>query len=394
MQVTSRLTAIASGSSRNISNAHKAGISSVATRLFLLACLAGFNLVAARVLAPAGRGELAFITNVGYLGGMLVLFGRPRAILTNVKTIPRISVLGATALTINLAAPAIAMLTGASRLFDVTAILAMTQTVALTGVTNAEMLRRRSSNGMIALHGASGMAFLLGVGALLLSSAASPRTWALIFVWCSGIAPLILSIRCQGSLKSAPAVVTADGGQRHLAVGDLGLGTAQRSDRILLGLQGRTELLGRYAVATGLAELVALPVRTAAELRSRSSSNHSRHLEIAAWIVLVLVLGLLVVVGDAVVGKLAGDGFRVGWKIWAALGGSVIAISTYRGASAESLRGGAVRNVVVADVTVGVVAAFVYLLAISRFGMAGAILGTTLGYGAGTAYLLVSRFRN
>ncbi|WP_155945506.1 lipopolysaccharide biosynthesis protein [Micromonospora sp. CNB394] len=372
------------------------------------------NVVAARTLGPAGRGNIALLLQLGYLVNMLGLAGVDRAypvyvpegrtarsatldmlrlagpggVLVLITVLPLVWSIGAgsssgpglTVIAFTLAA--IALVAGG----------AVRSAAAASGITGPFLA------GTVAAQ-----VVLLAAGALLAAFRVDdPSIWLLAYALALAVAPgLSWALVCRRRAGKTGTDTAHLARSRHLGLRLLPAGVASmvmlRADRLLLPWLGSYEQLGIYIVVATIAEMVAWPVQ--AWVDARAAGWHRRHvageLGISRPVLCVAAYGLvtgaaMVGCGRLVIGPVFGEDYRDATRLLLPLAIGAVAYCVSRVAVGLSVATGRARIALTTDVSAMAVALACYLALIPRWGAYGAAVGSAIAYTTGASLAVIA----
>jgi len=357
------------------------------------------NVAAARAMGPSGRGGLAFLLQLAYLGGTLGLLGLEKPyVAAHRLTFPR----------------AVRDVMYVLRPLPLAALVSVLALLAVSGVARSYPVLTAGACGGVLLSTAAGrvlrtayiassqprtfatqtflMQILLLGGAitLALSSVHRPGYWLAMYA-AAGVPTLavtgFLAVRRGHAPLVADEVKRLRRFGRHLIPSSLGNTAMLRSDRLLLPLLSSTKELGLYVVVATVMELAAWPVQNYVDavLWKWRGSVDAGVLGIRKT--MYRSLGLTVVVACALglgaylmIKILLGHRYAGAVSLIAPLGVAAVAYAGSRvlqGALIAHGRGAAASSCEVAGSVLSVIA---YACLIPSFGAMGAAVGSIVGY--------------
>lgn len=380
---------------RHLSSESGVAIAGTILQLAAIATAATFSVGAARALNPGDRGQMVLVVQVGYFCGLVLGAGRQRSGFAGIlprsgASRPRkqISVLLAIA-------PVSALLLGASiYLVGALASIALAHSVVVRLGLQGMFIGDRSTWRLVALDG--GTVVLAGsvLVALVILGTDSARAWTALYASSAALLPAIVYVSTSASSAlSSPGIASDDRShRRRLALGDVSIAVAQRVDRVGLGIAGRLDELGKYALVGSLTEVATVPASLVASVRSHPTRRAGNVLLASA---LVLSLGALAVIlfwGDQLIVAVVGEQYQVDTALRSLLVGAAAAMMTYRLVAAEFLSRRETRNLLVAELAIGGCALVGYAASIPFFGARGAAASTCGAYIVGLLVLVARRF--
>lgn len=360
----------------------------------------GISLLAAVVMAPAERGELALWLQIVYLASTLGMLGLERPLVAHAQGTARAATrfildrLLATQIVVAVVAvAALAWLIGGSEpklaLLAIAGASYVLTNMQLRAVRIAFIVSRQWAAFVVVTIATHGVA-LLGALALSLARVDALVPWVLIYV-VSGVAVLLyLSIRARMAEALALDVPVQElmRSAYHLIPASLGNTAMLRSDRLLLPALSSTAQLGLYVMVATATELAAWPVQQFVDASLRKwRSSQPTVLQMHKWTLIGIGIG-------AAFGLLAGGLMYVLISLWLpayleAIGLIVplaLAAAVYSGTRVQQgclIALGNTRRASVVEVVGMVAAVGCYVVLIPMFGAAGAAWGSLIGYAAG-----------
>jgi O-antigen/teichoic acid export membrane protein len=365
------------------------------------------NVLAARGLAPDGRGELALLLQIAYLSSLGLLLGADRSIVAVFGGAPaHVAVHAVRRLLLRPMLYGIAV-TGATvavlPLGDRSAWWLSVLLVAAFAVVNAFVRSMRSVAIAAGRHRdfvrftVAGQLLLLATMALLLVSRVHVvEVWLVAYLVAGALPTLLCFRRWQRADDAASDAGVTDGRVRQArreglavlpaAVADSGM---LRLDRLLLPALASTSALGIYAAVGTMTELLAWPLLAYADARLGTWRAAADEARLRQRRILVVAVGYVVVAGAvltaliaALVVPLLGDQYEPARQLVLPLvaAAAVYGLSQVLGTLLLARRRGASASLAA---TVGFgVSALAYVLLIPDHGAAGAAYGSLIGYAA------------
>ncbi|MCM0675383.1 polysaccharide biosynthesis C-terminal domain-containing protein [Micromonospora phytophila] len=370
------------------------------------------NVLAARTLGPAGRGNVALLLQVGYLTNMLAMAGTDRAYPVMIP--PQRGALAATGDAIRLVLPsgAIFLLASIPLVFTIGAgtssgagLTVVAFLVAALAMVAGGAVRTAAAASGVAGPFVAGaitgqLVLVVAVAGLAVLDVESPGLWLLAYGAALSLTPVI----AWALLRRQPAGASPDSGHlrqaRRLGLRLLPAGLAGmvmlRADRLLLPWLGSYEQLGLYIVVATVAEFAVWPVQSYVD--AQAARWHRQHLTgtlrrarpMLAATAYGLAAGVaLLGAGSLLVPPVFGDEYRGSVALLAPLAAGTLFYSVSRVAVGLGVATGRARSALVADIPAMVVALAAYVLLIPEWGALGAAVGSAVAYGVG-AVLAVS----
>jgi O-antigen/teichoic acid export membrane protein len=377
-----------------------------AAQLCVAGCALLANILAARVLGPAGRGELALLLQIGYFGSLGVVLGCDRSVVAVYSG----RSLGSTvrvALSL-LARPSLAALLGAgiilalpveiieswrvrlalAALFVITNSLArMVRAIAITTARTRQYLAFELTQGAL---------LLLGLGVLTLLDRTSSALWLLAYLLAGGVATASWLV-CWSRSSAGPAGDSGPPDARRaarreglqLVPATLAHSGTLRLDRLVLVALASTEALGLYATVATMTELIAWPIQAFADSRlgvwRRAYDRGTLSLRPVLWAATAysaLAVLVVVVVVHWLLVPLFGPAYAAsaGLVLPLALAAAAYGISQLLVAALTSVHHPKLSSMT--EMVGLAVSAVAYPVLISRFGPLGAACGSLVAYTA------------
>ena len=373
------------------------------------------NVIAARVLAPEGRGALAFALQAAYMVSFVILLGTEKAVAVVMPGAPTTRGVPAIwaaswwrgALVAGAGGAALVAVSSANPTADAWYYLAP---VAMMGIASAisrsletsAVNAHRSQLALINTAAASGLTLLFVIGLALIDNT-DPRVWLVGY----GVAALIVGVALcwrHGQLRHAtlrssstdikPSLLSRTG--YRLFPASLASYAAYRSDRLILPVLAGTEALGLYVVVVALTDIIAAPVEALSNVllpRWRAAViagtfDPGKTLAIAVSYLTVACTGA-VFIGGAILVPVFGAAYEPAKDLLPTLAFGSALFSLGRLAATWRLAQGFVNLASGADLAGMVTAVTAYFVLIPPLGAQGAAVGSIIGYGTTIVALLI-----
>ncbi|HET6529217.1 MAG TPA: polysaccharide biosynthesis C-terminal domain-containing protein [Actinoplanes sp.] len=364
------------------------------------------NLVAARTMGPAGRGELAVFLQVSYILSAVAMVGIDRAYLVAHSESPSVRaaareiyglvriavgvILAGCLLTSIALTPWVrsAWLYGAALTVLVlgNGLIASTRTVAVA-TNSARLYRRATVVAQIVLIGLVGVFATAGAG--------SPVIWLFGYGVAQCLPPLVGLFLRREPAGDGPAQALDSTSIRRLGwrllAGTLANMAMLRSDRLLLPWLASYQQVGIYVVAATFSEFMVLPVQSAVDAcvpRWRAAFQAG---SLRAGKIILIALGyalaatvVLASLGDFLV-MAFGSAYAESVRLLLPLSGAAGLWCVNRVAVGLLVAMGRARGVLCSDVPAMVLTVGGCLVLIPSHGALGAALASAAGYGAAAA---------
>ncbi|RIV39636.1 lipopolysaccharide biosynthesis protein [Micromonospora radicis] len=387
----------------------------VAAQLAVGVASLAINVLAARSMGPAGRGNLALLLQIAYVANLLAIAGTDRSYPATV--VAGRGVRGTSLDTLRLVAPAAAVVllvagpvvyaigtdasTGAMLVvagFTVSACALLGTAALRTGAAASGAVRPyfiATITGQLTLVAAA--------GALTVTGVSSPDVWLLVYglALATGCAVAWLTLRRRPDPPDPPHSLAP---ARRLGLRLLPAAIASlvmlRADRLMLPWLGTYEQLGLYIVVATVAEFAIWPVQSWVD--AQSPRWHQRFLAgklrrtpaLLAAVGYGLVAGaVLLLAGHLLVVPVFGAEYRDSVALLVPLAVGTACYSVSRVAIGLGVATGRARGALVADIPAMVVALTAYLVLIPRYGAMGAATGSAVAYGVGAVLALLAQGR-
>ena len=372
------------------------------------------NVLMARALSPTGRGEVALILQLVYLGTQLLLLGTERSFMAachgtapaaGLRAYARLLIVPAT---VGLAAAAAFAALAPQRYHpgtDVVLLIACYALVeaAMLGTRAIAVATDRMGDFLWARVAETLLLFGLLV-ALFAVDVADPAVWILAYL-VAGLVPTVAQVATWLRLPARPGEAPIAPEQQRLVRREgLALFPAAlsnmamlRADRLALPALASTAALGLYASVATMTELLAWPLRAYADAKlgqwraaHRDGSLNARPLILAAAVYALVVTPLMAGGMYLLIVPVFGERYAAAKVLVLPL---VVAAGLYAvsriclGVLIARGRGGLVSAAEIA----GFAASFAgYLLLIPPYGILGAAYGSLIGYGACLLFAVVA----
>lgn len=375
----------------------------------------GANIIAARTLAPEGRGALAFALQAAYMVSFAILLGTEKAVAVVIpgEGIDRgVPAIWSTTWkrTIGVAVVGLLALLIVWRSQPESEAWVYLAPVGLMGIASAvsrslETSAVNANRSQVALVNTAGASFLtlLAVIALAIAGITNPSLWLVAY----GVAALSVGLGlCLTYGKVTPAQLRrkdrsdttrllASTGYR-LFPASLASYAAYRSDRLVLPVLAGNEALGLYVVVVALTDIVAAPVEALSQVvqprwrKAHLAGNFKPGKFFGlALIYLALACTAAVFIGRIVLVPIFGEAYEPAKELLPTLAVGSALYSVGRLAAAWRLAAGYVGLASTADLVGMAFAVISYFALIPGLGAQGAALGSIIGYGATIVALVV-----
>ncbi|MEU2616272.1 hypothetical protein ABZ570_32625 [Micromonospora sp. NPDC007271] len=372
------------------------------------------NVLAARTLGPAGRGQIALLLQVGYLTNLCAQAGTDRAYPVLIP--PGRTPLAALADTLRLVTPT-GLLVVAAAVPVVAVVGADTgDGIALTVVVFVVAAAAMVTGGAVrTAAAASGTAVPFAVGALtgqvvLIAAACALTTaevdsaagWLAAYAAALTTAPALswlLLRRRTPPIGPSPAAGLRQARQLGLRLLPAGLASLimLRADRLFLPWLGSYEQLGLYIVVATVGEFAVWPVQSWVDANAArwhrqhlaGTLNRTRPLAAACGYGLTAAAALIGA-GRLLVPPVFGDDYRDATNLLLPLAAGTFAYAVSRVAVGLGVATGRARSALIADIPAMLIAVAAYLLLIPHSGAYGAAVGSAIAYAAGALLALAA----
>lgn len=395
----------------------QAALAIVASRAILMGFGVATNLIAARMLEPAGRGQLAAGLQVGYLLAIGVLLGLDKALAVAAPGEPAARAFQVGRLLMHRRALLLVTFgttaTLAGMFFEQVALASFGLFVSVIAVFNAQfrlieaaVVNFDRAEWMSRFQFVSGAVTLLMVTGLAVTGLRQPVLWLGAYAASSVVVAEVFA-RTHGKATSRPNSTHERLASawhplgRRLVPASLASFATLRSDRLLLPMLAGTEQLGFYVVVATFVDLATLPFDSLANAlvprwRRRALAGPlavGGTLAIAAVLAIGAAVGVWLV-GSLLVVPLFGAAYSPGVELLPALSIAALLLAWSRLAQARALALG-LDTVVSSAETAGLVTALTgYVTLIPMLGAEGAALGSALGYGASLVVMVLGQVRH
>ncbi|QGU07270.1 hypothetical protein COCCU_06660 [Corynebacterium occultum] len=396
----------------SVGSSRMAAITLVAGQVLAAAAAFLVNLLAARVLDPAPRGDLAFALQLSYFFSVLAVMGLERPYMatragsfnSEYRSFARMVLPGTIAVI-----PLIFLVTAVSPfsfswLWLGAAVL--TAYVVLNSLTLAVRVAYVSSRNwkQFALNAiAAQLIIVLGAGVLTFLEVRDPILWMGIYAL-SGLPALFLLWMAwrTGPVINSPTLIEQKLLRRRgwiLLPSTFSNMAMLRADRLLLPVLSSSAQLGLYVTVATVMEMATWPVQqwVDASLRQWAQSpgmptKFIRHLMFRSFLLLTLLSALLGVAAWVMVETFLPDSYQAAKAVILPLAVASVIYGMTRVQEGILIAFGAEARVAVIEIVGALVAIAAYVLLIPAFGMLGAAYGSILGYLACaiTAWVLIT----
>lgn len=392
--------------SDNIGVARSAGLLAF-SRGILLAFGVVSNYLAARVLGPEGRGELAAALQLGYLLGFFVALGLDRGLPVVAAGVPMDRALQtAQTLVRRRSGTVLALGIGVSLLSfleNIPEYFLFAGLVGLVAVSNSQIkifeaaaINEDRPNLMTLLQAWSGASTLALVAILSVASIRESLVWTGAYALSITATPLVFVYRYGRGAHDAELATNWSASGRRLLPASLASFASLRMDRVLLLVLHSSKELGLYVVAATLVDLASVPIEMLANVllprwRKQALTGELRaqfQLQIGATLALVLSLAVWMV-GTVAIVPIFGDAYTRSRDFLAALSIAAVLLGWDRLAQSRALAVGFDRLVSVSQTAGLVVGGVAYIALIPRYGGVGAAIGSCIGYGGSLLALVI-----
>ena len=371
----------------------------VASQVLAAGGAVAVNLLAAFVLSPSGRGDLAFALQLAYFLSVFAIMGLERPFIaartggfgTEYRVFARMVTPGT--LCILPVVVLAAMLSPFSTKWLWMGVIAIAGYVALNSLVRALRVAyvcSREWRWFTVNAVATQLIIVLGAALLVLFGVDDPVLWMWAYAASAMPAVALLFLAPRSWKQSVPARSESRGLRRRglvLLPSDFSNTAMLRSDRLLLPMLSSSAELGLYVTVATVLEMATWPVQqwVDASLRSWSKSFSSRPLPIVRLIAGSLLLltafaGLLGAAAFAMIAFVLPESYQPATAVIIPLAVSAVVFGLTRVQQGLLIAADAPGTVSIVEITGTVASVLAYVTLIPSFGMLGAAYGSIIGY--------------
>lgn len=375
------------------------------------------NLLAAFVLSPSGRGDLAFGLQLAYFFSVFALMGLERPFIaarsgrfgTEYSVFVRMAAPGALCiLPIVFLATMVSPFSTSWLWMGVLAVAGYTTLNSLVHALRVAYVCSREWKWFAANAAATQLIIVVGAGLLVLLRVDDPVMWMWIYAASALPAVAMLFLAPSSRMREAPTRAETRGLRRRgwmLLLSDFSNTAMLRSDRLLLPMLSSSAALGLYVTVATVLEMATWPVQqwVDASLRSWSksfSSSPPRILRLIARSILLLMFfaSLLAAAAFAMIEFVLPASYQPATSVIIPLAVSAVVFGVTRVQQGLLIALDSPGRVSIVEIIGTGASVLAYVALIPPLGMLGAVYGSIIGYSAcvavgGIALIQVSRKR-